>query len=147
MYVVVAGNPVDGFGYHGTFATAEDASGWAENFPVPEDWWVASIEPIENVPLNSFYANWTPEQVRKMHMDLGKAHDDLGDANTEIRRLNTLLSAANSEVGRLLRQKAKVEVSLNDMQAERNAEVQRLLLAVNEISDVVHEALGSCNSE
>lgn len=50
QWIIVAGNPVDGFTYHGvpTFTEHEDAIAWAENnTPDYSDWWVVPLQHIE----------------------------------------------------------------------------------------------------
>ncbi len=41
-FIVITGNPVDGFTYHGPFVSAEDANAYAEDLPT--DWWVAPLQ-------------------------------------------------------------------------------------------------------
>lgn len=40
--IVITGNPVDGFAYHGPFESEEEAQEWAEN-ECQDDWWVAPL--------------------------------------------------------------------------------------------------------
>lgn len=48
MHVVLTGNPVDGFGVLGPFATADEATEWAdEALDRDVDWWVTPL----NAPL------------------------------------------------------------------------------------------------
>lgn len=41
-FIVVRGNPIDGFYYHGPFKTHEDALAFAEDSEEP--WWIAELE-------------------------------------------------------------------------------------------------------
>lgn len=48
MFIVIDGNPVDGFNHTGPFVTADDAHFWAdENLAGAEYWVVALDEPGE----------------------------------------------------------------------------------------------------
>jgi hypothetical protein len=125
QYVVMNGSPFDGMIVNGPFASAEDASEWAE--ALTTDWWVGELEPVEDAPLNSFYAGWDPEKVENMHMDLGKAYDDLGDANAKIRSLEKALQAAQDH---------------DDHVHER---LNRAMDALDAIANRVHAAIGGCN--
>lgn len=42
-YIVVSGNPCDGFDFTGPFASAELANEWAEDVLKRETWWVAEL--------------------------------------------------------------------------------------------------------
>jgi hypothetical protein len=48
--IVVSGNPVDGFTFHGPFHLREDAIAWAEDaVTTGYSWWIANLnEPEEN---------------------------------------------------------------------------------------------------
>ncbi len=48
MWIVISGNPKDGFEYTGTFKTADDANAWADLHVATEyDWWVTRLlEPV-----------------------------------------------------------------------------------------------------
>lgn len=47
MYIVIVGNPVDGFSYYGPFEDRETAIKYAErNFRNSGDWWVHDLMPI-----------------------------------------------------------------------------------------------------
>lgn len=43
MHLIVTGNPVDGFIYHGIFANVEAAVSFAEKEIDSGDWWVAPM--------------------------------------------------------------------------------------------------------
>ncbi len=43
MFVILAGNPVDGMTVYGPFDDAEDANDYAEN-NFDGDWWVTKVE-------------------------------------------------------------------------------------------------------
>ena len=49
MYLIITGNPVDGFLFIGTFSNSEAAIEWAEQeLPNSEpDWWVSKITPAD----------------------------------------------------------------------------------------------------
>lgn len=53
-YILITGNPVDGFEYIGPFATAEDAGEHANTDGNIEegDWWIATIESPEQAKSN-----------------------------------------------------------------------------------------------
>jgi hypothetical protein len=40
-YIVICGNPVDGFAYYGTFDTHEEAQAFADGFE--ETWWIKKL--------------------------------------------------------------------------------------------------------
>lgn len=45
MHLLVMGNPVEGFVYHGPFPSEDQALNWGiANFPDGEDWWPAKLE-------------------------------------------------------------------------------------------------------
>jgi len=45
MHILIYGNPVDGFGYIGPFATADEAIDAAETDErIEGDWWIAPLE-------------------------------------------------------------------------------------------------------
>jgi hypothetical protein len=48
VWIVVEGNPIDGFVFHGipAFADDEAATEWAEN-NVKNDWWIAPLQDVE----------------------------------------------------------------------------------------------------
>jgi len=43
MYIVVLGNPVDGFTFWGPFRNVEDAIDWAERSVLTTSWWIADL--------------------------------------------------------------------------------------------------------
>jgi hypothetical protein len=45
MYLVIAGNPIDGISIHGLFADPDTATQWAEK-EITDDFWVVEINPI-----------------------------------------------------------------------------------------------------
>lgn len=48
IHVVVSGNPVDGLRFYGPFATADEASEWAQrNSNDLSDWWIAPLDAAE----------------------------------------------------------------------------------------------------
>lgn len=53
-YILIFGNPVDGFTFRGPFDTVEDAIAYGD--PIAEEWWTAEltppdpIEPVEFTP-------------------------------------------------------------------------------------------------
>ena len=47
MYIIVAGNPFDGFDFYGPFRDIEDAIDYADRQFFGETWWVANIEPVK----------------------------------------------------------------------------------------------------
>lgn len=44
-YIIITGNPVDGFEYHGPFGSSDQAVTWAAANPEIDgkDWWVAPL--------------------------------------------------------------------------------------------------------
>jgi hypothetical protein len=42
-HIVITGNPVDGLFFYGPFATADEASDWAETNHDGQDWWIAPL--------------------------------------------------------------------------------------------------------
>lgn len=46
-FIVIVGNPGDGFDYHGTFDNEEDAATWAERDIPGGEWWVVKLNPPE----------------------------------------------------------------------------------------------------
>ena len=44
MYIIIIGNPVDGFGYTGMFETRGEAIAYAEEEYRTVEWWVAPLE-------------------------------------------------------------------------------------------------------
>lgn len=45
MWIVITGNPMDGFGYTGPFESADQANEWADMHVTREyDWWLAKVE-------------------------------------------------------------------------------------------------------
>lgn len=46
MTILITGNPVDGFQYHGPFDSTEDAADWASRTQ-DADWWVAPVQHAE----------------------------------------------------------------------------------------------------
>ena len=45
MFIVLVGNPFDGFTHYGTFDSFENAQKWAdETIGFISDWWVAGLE-------------------------------------------------------------------------------------------------------
>ena len=50
LYILVIGNPVDGFGYIGPFEDSEDAVSYADkHLDDRSDWWISSMEKPEPV--------------------------------------------------------------------------------------------------
>ena len=45
QYIVITGNPVDGFTYTGPFDTFDEAHCWATEFQTGDDWWIARLRP------------------------------------------------------------------------------------------------------
>jgi hypothetical protein len=43
MYLVITGNPVNGFTFIGPFPVTPDAVEWAETYVSEEDWWISEI--------------------------------------------------------------------------------------------------------
>lgn len=43
MWIIVTGNPVDGFEYHGPFNTEDSAIEWADTF-IEDEWWLAHLD-------------------------------------------------------------------------------------------------------
>ena len=41
-WIIIHGNPGDGFGFWGPFATVEEATKWAED-NLDRDWWIADL--------------------------------------------------------------------------------------------------------
>jgi hypothetical protein len=46
-HIVVTGNPVDGFQFHGPFPSGNDAAEWAEQHCAREWWLIAPLEEPE----------------------------------------------------------------------------------------------------
>jgi hypothetical protein len=48
-FIVLAGNPFDGFSYYGTFESFEEAQEWADStIGFNSEWWVAKLDnPLE----------------------------------------------------------------------------------------------------
>lgn len=48
-YIIVTGNPVDGFTFMGPFGTRESAIEWTEDNSrdLSADWWIAALTAIE----------------------------------------------------------------------------------------------------
>lgn len=45
MWIVIYGNPSNGFSYAGTFASPDDANAWADQHVATEyDWWIAQLQ-------------------------------------------------------------------------------------------------------
>lgn len=42
-FIVITGNPVDGFQYYGRFSDEPTAIDWADENLSEEDWWVAEL--------------------------------------------------------------------------------------------------------
>ncbi len=42
MFIVIAGNPVDGFSFYGPYSTHDEACEWGERAN-GEEWWVAAL--------------------------------------------------------------------------------------------------------
>ena len=47
MYIIVEGNPVEGFTYFGLFKDPADATDYADRHFFGESWWVTNIEPVK----------------------------------------------------------------------------------------------------
>jgi len=45
MWIIVTGNPIDGFSFHGPFSDRNDAIEWAEE--LDPDWWVVELDTPE----------------------------------------------------------------------------------------------------
>lgn len=45
-WIIVAGNPVDGFVFYGPYQERDDAVHDAENGHLNGDWWIAELEPV-----------------------------------------------------------------------------------------------------
>lgn len=43
MHIVITGNPVDGLFFYGPFATADEATEWAEVQQDGMEWWIAPL--------------------------------------------------------------------------------------------------------
>jgi hypothetical protein len=43
MFIIIAGNPIDGVTCYGPFKTGESAGDWAEDNICNDDWWIANI--------------------------------------------------------------------------------------------------------
>jgi hypothetical protein len=48
QWVVISGNPVDGFFYYGPFDSAEAAASAAEDSVLDADWWISKL--LLNLP-------------------------------------------------------------------------------------------------
>jgi hypothetical protein len=75
-YLLIVGNPVDGFRFRGPFATAGDAGVWAESHDHEADWWVAPLNPPADEEMNllrssSILGRWYSGKSP----DLGNTHD------------------------------------------------------------------------
>jgi len=49
-FVVIHGNPVDGFNFRGPFNNWQEAIDWADgegHLEVEADWWIAAVAPID----------------------------------------------------------------------------------------------------
>jgi hypothetical protein len=44
-YILITGDPVDGFFYYGPFDTNDDAVAYADDEQHGMDWWVAELQP------------------------------------------------------------------------------------------------------
>ena len=44
-FIVIAGNPKDGFSYFGYFGDSEEAADWAESELKNDTWWTVEIDP------------------------------------------------------------------------------------------------------
>ena len=45
-FIVIVGNPVDGFSFYGSFDTESEATDWAgDEYGSMNDWWVAEVIP------------------------------------------------------------------------------------------------------
>ncbi len=49
-YIIVYGNPIDGFNFRGPFDSTVDAIFSAEDADPDENWWVAELNPVETQP-------------------------------------------------------------------------------------------------
>jgi hypothetical protein len=50
MFIIITGNPADGFNYWGPYPTAEDASRTADRIFRSCDWWITNIsDPEEKI--------------------------------------------------------------------------------------------------
>ena len=50
-YILIFGNPVDGFNYRGPFDTHEDAHNYGD--PIIEEWWIAELTPPDYTCLHT----------------------------------------------------------------------------------------------
>ena len=48
-YIIVAGNPTEGFCFYGVYDSSKEAitAGKAYKY-LPREWWVASVEPLDS---------------------------------------------------------------------------------------------------
>jgi hypothetical protein len=46
-YILVFGNPIDGFTFRGPFESSEDAIAYGD--PIMEEWWTAELTPPETI--------------------------------------------------------------------------------------------------
>ena len=44
MYIMIYGNPIDGFCYVGPFANRDEALTYAEGERDPRDWWIVELD-------------------------------------------------------------------------------------------------------
>lgn len=47
-FIIVAGNPVDGFKYYGTYPDRESAAEAASVEISDTEWWIAELQPLSN---------------------------------------------------------------------------------------------------
>lgn len=50
--IVIIGNPVQGFNYHGPFDTVEEAAEWGNDNSEGGDWWVTDLHAPVELPLH-----------------------------------------------------------------------------------------------
>lgn len=48
MWIIVTGNPVDGFEFFGIFETETEGIDWADAAFDDRDWWLASVSEYRN---------------------------------------------------------------------------------------------------
>lgn len=44
-YIVVIGNPIDGFTHHGPFGDFEEASEFGDSNMISSEWWAVTLNP------------------------------------------------------------------------------------------------------
>jgi hypothetical protein len=46
MFIVITGNPLDGFNHYGPFNTLDEALRWGEDYYAGGDWWITKLSLI-----------------------------------------------------------------------------------------------------